>query len=75
MFTAPKHFCFLNPHLSAEIIGNEIIIRADAYAKSVEITSPDTDMILEDNYFDINAGERRIKILEGAPKTLELGSV
>ncbi|MBR2366658.1 MAG: hypothetical protein IKA78_05760 [Oscillospiraceae bacterium] len=32
--------------------GDELVITADAYAKSVEITSPDSDFILDDNYFD-----------------------
>ena len=75
LFTAPKHFCFQDPHLRAEICGDEIIVHTDAYAKSVEIDSPDCDMILSDNYFDMNAGEKRIKILKGSPKALRLRSV
>ncbi|MBR3804809.1 MAG: glycoside hydrolase family 2 protein [Clostridia bacterium] len=75
LFTAPKHFKFKDPKLSAEIVGDEIIIRSKAFAKSVEIDSPDCDMILSDNYFDINFGEKRVKILKGNPKTLSLRSV
>ena len=75
LFTAPKHFCFIDPKLSYEINGDVITIKSSAYAKSVEIDSPDSDLILEDNYFDMNAGERKIKILEGCPKTLTLRSV
>ena len=75
LFTAPKHFCFLDPHLQAEIYGDEIIVRADAYAKGVEIDSPDCDFILSDNYFDMNAGEKRVKILRGTPANLRLRSV
>lgn len=75
LFTAPKHFCFQNPHLQAEIIGDEIVVRADAYAKSVEIDSPDCDLVLSDNYFDINAGQKTVKILEGKPQSIRLRSV
>ena len=36
---------------------------ADAYAKGVEILNENEDLILSDNYFDMNAGEKRVKIL------------
>ena len=75
LFTAPKHFKFKNPELQARIEDDEIVISAKNYAKSVEIDSLDCDMILSDNYFDINAGEKRVKILKGNPKTLCLRSV
>ena len=75
IFTAPKHFAFRDPHLTASIEGDELVITADAYAKSVEITSPDSDFILDDNYFDMHPGTRRLRILEGTPKTLTLRSV
>ncbi|MBQ9071243.1 MAG: glycoside hydrolase family 2 protein [Clostridia bacterium] len=75
LFTAPKHFKFKNPDLTARIEGDEIIVSAEAYAKSVEIDSPDCDFILSDNYFDMNGGEKRVKILKGNPKNLRLRSV
>jgi len=75
LFTAPKHFCFQNPHLSWEMQEDEITVYADAYAKYVEIDSPDSDFILSDNYFDMNAGKKTVKILEGTPKTIVLRSV
>lgn len=75
LFTAPKHFEFLDPKLTYTIQGNQIIIHAAAYAKSVEVSSMDTDLLLSDNYFDMDAGERILTILEGAPKTLNLRSV
>ena len=75
LFTAPKHFCFLNPGLRAEINGDEITVFADAYAKYVEIDSPDSDFILSDNYFDMNGGKKTVKILEGTPGTISLRSV
>lgn len=75
LFTAPKHFRFYDPKLSWELQGNEILLSAAAYAKSVEISSPDCDLILSDNYFDLNGGERRVEILQGNPKSLTLRSV
>ena len=55
--------------------GDEIIVSAEAYAKSVEIQNENDDLILEDNYFDMNAGERRVKILDGKPENLKVRSV
>ena len=75
LFTVPKHFAFKDPHLRYEIRGDEITVYADAYAKYVEIDSPDSDFVLSDNYFDMNAGEKTVRILEGAPKTVRLRSV
>ena len=75
LFTAPKHFNFKNPELTAEVVGNEIVVRAKNYAKSIEIYSDDTDFILSDNFFDMNAGEVRVKVLEGEAKNVKLRSV
>ena len=55
--------------------GDEIIVSAEAYAQSVEIQNENDDLILEDNYFDMNAGERRVKILDGKPENLKVRSV
>ncbi len=75
LFTVPKHFNFKNPNLHYEINGDEITVFASAFAKSVEIESPDSDFILSDNYFDMNAGCKTVKIIEGTPKTIKLRSV
>ena len=75
IFTAPKHFNFRNPELSYRIEGDEVIVTASSYAKSVELSSPDTDPIFSDNYFDMEPGEKRIKILEGECHTVNLRSV
>lgn len=75
LFTAPKHFKFLNPELSFNIQGHEIIVRAKNYAKGVEILNENEDMILSDNYFDMNSGEMRVKIISGEPKKLRVRSV
>lgn len=75
LFTAPKYFKFMDPNLKFEINGDEITVFSNAYAKGVEIYSPDSDFILSDNYFDMNPGKRTVKIAEGCPKTIELRSV
>lgn len=51
------------------------MVTAEAYAKSVEILNEADDMLLEDNYFDMNAGQRRVKILKGRPEGLKVRSV
>lgn len=75
LFTAPKHFRFVNPALQIRVEGDEIVVSADAYARSVEILNGDDTMLLSDNYFDMNAGERRVKILKGKPEGLRIRSV
>ncbi len=76
LFTAPKHFDFLDPELSYRLEGDEIVISAKAYAMSVEIYSEESDLYLSDNFLDINGGEEvRVRILEGEPKAIKLRSV
>ncbi len=75
LFTAPKHFKFIDPCLDARIEGDEVVVKASSFAKSVEIDFEDGDVILSDNYFDMQAGERRVKILEGKASKIKLRSV
>ena len=75
IFSYPKYFRYEDPKLSYEIDGDEIIVRAHAYAKSVEILNENEDLILEDNYFDMNAGEKRVKVISGDIEKLRLRSV
>lgn len=75
MFCAPKHFRFHDPKLRVRAEGNELVVTACAYARSVEIINEDDDMLLEDNYFDMNGGERRIRIVRGNPTGLKIRSV
>lgn len=75
IFSYPKYFRYEDPKLSCEIDGDEIVVKAHAYAKSVEILNENEDLILEDNYFDMNAGEKRVKVLSGDTKHLRLRSV
>lgn len=75
LFTAPKYFQYENPNLQYEKKGDEITVYAESYAQYIEIDSPDSDFILSDNFFDMNAGKKTIKILEGTPNNIRLRSV
>ena len=74
LFCPPKHFRFVDPQLKATIDGNEIIVMAQAYARSVEILCG-ADVLLSDNYFDMDGGERRIRILRGTASNVSVRSV
>ena len=75
LFTQPKYYAFENPSLRYEMQGDEITVYADAYAKAVQIEGVDGDLILEDNFFDMEKGERRVRILSGNATKLTLKSV
>lgn len=75
LFTAPKHFAFQDPKLSYRRDGQALIIKAAAYAKCVEIQGIDGDVKFTDNFFDMNAGEKRIEIMEGDAADFSLKSV
>ncbi len=75
IFSYPKYFRYEDPNLSYRIEGEEIVVSADAYAKSVEIQNAAEDLVLSDNYFDINGDEKRVKIISGEAKGIRLKSV
>lgn len=74
LFCAPKHFAFADPALTARLEGDEIVVTAQAFARFVEIRSQDPDMLLEDNFFEMNGGERRVKVLRGKAEGLTVRS-
>ena len=74
LFCPPKHFRFQDPRLEARAEGDEIVVAASAYARSVELDCG-ADVLLSDNYFDMNAGTRRVRILRGAPTRIAARSV
>ena len=74
LFCAPKHFRFEDPGLQAWLKDGEIVVSARAYARSVEIQCG-PDVVLEDNFFDMDAGQRRVKILRGEPEDPRVRSV
>lgn len=75
LFSYPKYFKFEDPKLTYRLEGDYIIVSAGAYAKSVEILNEEEDIILSDNYFDMDAGEKKVKILSGTPVGIKLRSV
>lgn len=74
-FSYPKYFRYADPKLSVRQEGEELVISAAAYAKSVEIQNENEDLVLSDNYFDMNGGEKRVCILSGSLDGLRLRSV
>ncbi|MCR5403930.1 MAG: glycoside hydrolase family 2 protein [Butyrivibrio sp.] len=75
IFSYPKYFKYENPELSYEIDGDLITVHASKYAKSVEILNDNEDLILTDNYFDLNADFKTVKVLRGNTDNLRLRSV
>ena len=51
-----------------------MVVTAQAYARSVELQCG-ADVLLEDNFFDMNGGERRVRILRGKPTGVSARSV
>jgi len=74
LFCPPKHFRFADPRLAARLDGDGIIVTAAAYARSVELVC-DGDVVLEDNFFDMDAGTRRVRILRGSAAAVSARSV
>ena len=74
LFCPPKYYQFKDPGLSVRVEGDEIVVTSQAYAKDVEIRNDNEDLLLSDNYFDMEPGERRVKILRGEPKDLKVRS-
>lgn len=75
LFGLPRFFRFLDPGLRARVEGDTVVVTADSYARAVCIANEADDLVLSDNYFDMDAGERRVTILEGNPTGLTLCSV
>lgn len=75
IFCAPKHYRFTDPKLTVMPEGDVLTVKSVAYARGVEITNEADDMLLDDNYFDMSAGERKIRILKGSPDGLKIRSV
>ena len=75
LFTAPKHFGFMNPEITLVREGDSLTVNAKRFARFVEIEGVDGDVKLSDNFFDMNPGERTVKILEGDAKEFRVRSV
>ena len=75
LFSYPKYFRFVDPQLSCRVEGDELVISSKSLAKGVEIRNENDDLILSDNYFDMNAGEKRVKVYSGKVDQIRLRSV
>lgn len=75
IFSYPKYFRYENPDLTAKVEGNKITVSSSSYAKSVEILNDNEDLILTDNYFDLNADSKTVEVLSGNIDTIRLRSV
>ncbi len=75
LFCPPKHYRFIDPQLTVRSDGDYLIVTAKAYARSVEIRNKQDDLLLSDNFFDMNPGKRKIRILKGMPEELTVRSV
>ena len=58
MFTSPKEFSYLDPHIRADVSGHDkrysITLSSEAYAKCVELSFEDADAVFHENYFDLS---------------------
>lgn len=75
LLSLPKYFHYLDPRLECTVEGDTLVVTAAAYARGVEIQNADETLRLEDNYFDMNAGTRRVRILAGNTQGLHCRSV
>ena len=75
IFTAPKHYRYADPMLSFTVEGDVITVSANAFAGKVMIDNATGDLRLSDNFFDMQAGSRSVKILSGTPEGVYVKSV
>lgn len=75
IFSYPKYFHYEDPKLTWTLDGDVLTIYAGAYAKSVEILNASEDLVLSDNYFDMDGGQKSVKILSGTPEGIRVRSV
>lgn len=75
IFSYPKYFRYENPEISVRTEGNYITVSTAKYAKSVEILNENEDLILSDNYFDLNGDSKTVEVLSGNIDTIKIRSV
>lgn len=75
LFTKPKHFHFVDPMVALNVEGDEITVKASAFAKYVYISNENDDLILSDNFFDMEKGTKTVKILSGEATNLQVKTV
>ena len=72
LFVPPKHFEFEDPQLE---VWQAVGIRSSAFAKGVELGNKDGDLLLSDNYFDMDAGVERVRVIQGSMEGLSVRSI
>ncbi len=65
LFCAPKHYHFLDPELTVRREGDTIAVTAKAFAKAVAVETDAGVLRLDDNFVDMEAGERAFHVLPG----------
>lgn len=75
LFTKPKHFRFVDPELEVTVEGDTVTVKAASFAKYVFISNGNDDLILSDNFFDMEKGVKTVKILRGEATDLTVKSV
>ena len=77
LFVPPKYYRFKDPALEVRFDPEkgEITVTSIAYARYVEVYSEDGYIRTDDNFFDMEAGTRTIKLLEGSARNLKARSV
>lgn len=55
--------------------GDEILLTASCFVKNIRIINEKDDLLLEDNYFDLNGVSRRGRILKGDTEGMRIKSV
>ena len=75
LFVPPKHFEFEDPQLEVWQEGEMVCIRSSAFAKGVELGNKDGDLLLSDNYFDMDAGVERVRVMQGSMEGLSVRSI
>lgn len=75
IFSYPKYFRYENPEITWEADGKFITVNASAYAKNVEIQNEAEDLVLSDNYFDLNGDSKTVEVLRGEINNIRIRSV
>ncbi len=77
LFLAPKHYAFADPRLTLEAdpVNGTVTVTSEAYARSVEIYCEEGELILDDNFFDMEPGAKTLTILQVDSSELKVRSV
>ncbi len=75
-FVPAKYFVLEDPQLKVTAVSEkELKVEAGSFAKNIEIRNADDDLLLSDNFFDMNPGERTIGVIRGSLEGLTVRSV